>query len=127
MNTQTGPVRIALVVLLGLSLLCSGCTTLQRVHLPERVTSQSLTAVKPGDRVEITLKSGEQKRFRIAEITETGLQGRRDSVAFADIAALDVRRVHAWRTTGAVLGTVVAVAVVGFAILLSAYLSGEEE
>jgi hypothetical protein len=127
MGIQSVPVRVALVLVLSLSLLCSGCTTLQRVPLPERVAQESLTAVKPGDRIVVFLKSGEQKRFRIAGITETGLEGRNDSVAFADIASLDVRKVHAWRTTGAVVGTVVGIAVIGFAILVSAILSGEEE
>lgn len=124
---QSVPVRVALVFVLGLCLACSGCTTLQRVQLPAGVTRDSLPAIKPGDRVEVVLKSGEQKQFRVAAITESGLQGRTDSVAFADIAVLEVRRVHAWRTTGAVLGAVAGVVVVGFAILVSALVSGEEE
>jgi hypothetical protein len=119
--------RIPLVALLSLCLTCTGCSTLRPVDIPASITQESLPAVKAGDYVEIVLRSGGEKKFRVTAVTVEGVQGKNDYVAYADITLLEVRKVSALRTGGVVLGAIAAVAVIGFAILMSAYLSGEEE
>jgi hypothetical protein len=112
--------RIALLTLLALCLACNGCTTLRPVDISSVVTRQSLPAVKPGEGVEITLKSGERKEFRVVAVTAEGLQGKNAYVAYTDIALLEVRKVSAARVAAIIVGVAAVLAAIAIASLRDA-------
>ncbi len=121
-----------LVSLLCCCLVTSSCTSLREVPLPAVAASVSGAGIKPGDTVVITLRDGTVRKLEVEQIEAEALVGkvRRgagiERHAYADMQALEVRRVSFWKTTGAVATTVLVVALVAlaaFVALLDSYSS----
>ena len=82
-----------------------GCTTLQPLAVNPSNLSSSL---KPGDRVELVTRSGEQLQLKIDSVDANGLQGDGKQVAFNDIQSIDRKETDTKRTAWIVLGVVAA-------------------
>lgn len=78
------------VILVSLCLLASGCMTLQGVPLPDKAGVPA--AVKVGEQVEITTRSGETHRFKVTRVTEEAVEGAGVRVAYADMTSLQASR-----------------------------------
>ena len=108
-------VRAIVAMLLAVSILCTGCTTLRSVPVPAPGQPQT-ESVKIGDKVEVVTKNGGKLAFTVTAIESEAFVGKAKEVAtpirvsYDDIAGLQVRRVDALHTTGAVVVVVVAVA-----------------
>ena len=107
--------RAIVAMLLGVSILFTGCTTLRSVPVPAPGQPQT-ESVKIGDKVEVVTKNGGKLAFTVTAIESEAFVGNAKEVAtpirvsYDDIAGLQVRRVDALHTTGAVVVAVVAVA-----------------
>ena len=97
------------VVLLSFSLLVTGCTTTRTIPVSQ-VTAAESARVKPGDKVIVTLRSGETRTFRVTAVESGALVGKDVRIAFADIEKLQNRKVSYLKTGGAVLGVLVVAA-----------------
>jgi hypothetical protein len=102
--------KYALVILLSASLLASSCATVRDVPLPLVIDATHLPDVHVGDRVVVTRKNGTTESFRITAIQSEALLGRTVRVSYSDISSIEVRRVSIWRTSGVVVGVLVAAA-----------------
>lgn len=78
----------------------------------------TLPDLEPGDRLTVTLRSGEVMEFRLAAVDADVLRGGQVAVAIEEIDRLTVRRVSGARTTGLVLGVVATVATIGLYLLV---------
>jgi hypothetical protein len=110
--------RALVTTMVSLSLVLSGCTTLQNVPLP--VSLGDTVAVHIGDQVKAQRRDGTTLVFQVTNIEPDALRGKDVTVRYADLTALQVQHVSALRTGGAIVGTVVVVAVVvGVVVLLT--------
>jgi hypothetical protein len=98
------------VMLLSASLLVSSCTTVRDVPLPPVIDANHLPTLHVGDRVEVTRKDGSSEKFRITAIQGEALLGKTVRVSYSDISSIEVRRISLWRTSGVVVGVLVAAA-----------------
>ncbi len=105
----------AIVMLLGISLVCSGCTAPRAVALdPPPVASAR--EFEPGRRAAVELRDGTWIRGRIVAARENGLtidpgsRGARRDVAFSDMKTLQVRRPSIGLTVAAAIGGAALVA-----------------
>lgn len=80
-----------------------GCTTLQPLD-----TSSASSSLKPGDRVELVTKSGEQLQLKVDSVDANGLQANGQRVAFNDIQSISRKETDTKRTAWIVLGVVAA-------------------
>lgn len=102
--------KYLLVMLLSASLLASSCATVRDVPLPPVVDATHLPDVHVGDRVEVIRRNGASERFRITAIQGDALLGKTARVDYSDIASIEVHRISLWRTSGVVVGVLVAAA-----------------
>jgi hypothetical protein len=113
--------RSIVAMLLGVSVLLSGCTTLRSVPVPAPGQSSQTVSVKVGDKVEVQTKSGEKLAFTVTAIEPEALVGKAKEavnemrVRYQDIASLQVERVDKVRTTVAVVAIIVVLAGAGAA------------
>lgn len=95
MNPRQTPPRLlsrlrgALALVLSVSVLLSGCTTLTTIPVP---APNAPVAVNPGDKVVAHTHAGQKLEFTVKRIEPTALVGEHTRVEFADIAKLEVRR-----------------------------------
>jgi len=113
--------RALVATLASLSLVLTGCTTLQNVPLP--VSPGDAVAVHLGDQVKVQRRDGTALAFQVTNIEPDTLAGQNVTVHYADLTTLQVKRVSALRTGGAIVGAVVLVMLVvgvsgGFAVSL---------
>jgi hypothetical protein len=119
-----------LVSLLCCCLVFSACTSLREVPLPAGAPAVSVAGIKPGDTVVITLRDGTVRKLEVEQVEAVALVGKsrrgtgNERHAYADMQALEVRRISIWKTTGAVAATVLVVALAALAVLIDSY-SGE--
>jgi len=66
--------------------------------------------LKPGDTVQVTLRDGSQKEFKLGAIESDALSGSGQRFAFADISQLARKQMDGTRTTLLVVGLVAAAA-----------------
>jgi hypothetical protein len=100
-------VRVLVAIVSSLSLL--GCMTVQPLATNPAQLAQE---IKPGDRIEVTTKSGQRLGFKVERVDEQGLHGSGHDVGYTDIESIHRRKVDAGRTSLIVLGIA---AVVGIA------------
>jgi hypothetical protein len=101
------------IALLGcLSLFLQGCTAMQAVPIPQG--GSGTAAIQVGDTVKATTRAGKVKRFKVTEVTNEGLRGTDDYVAYSEIANLEVARHDAGekRTLWWILGGAALVALI---------------
>jgi hypothetical protein len=98
-------VRNSLVPILIIQL-SSGCTTLQ--PLPEDRSALEQT-VKPGDKVHVITRDGNEKEFKVTQVTEQRIEGENQSVAMDDIAKIERRDISGWKTGGLAFGVTIVV------------------
>jgi hypothetical protein len=101
-----------IALLCTLSFLLTSCTTLQGVRIPGATTPTSLATAQVGDKVVVTLKTGETKTFRVTAVEPDALVGEDLRIAYADMSTVSVKRMHVEHTVlvVATIGLVLAVA-----------------
>ena len=87
--------------------LVSACTSLRPIEMPpeqlqERISAGSVISV--GDSVRILTKDGENHDFKVTAISDDQISGKNETVAIADIVALESRGYNGWKTAGLVGG-----------------------
>lgn len=92
----------AAAVLLGVCLICAGCTTTRYLPAPGATASTALP--KPGRKLVVTLKSGETREFRLTAIENDALVGKDVRIPFTEIGRIQETRFSLSHTTGLVLG-----------------------
>lgn len=121
----------ALVMLLGVCLVCSGCTAPRAVAL-DPPPSASAREFEPGRRVAVVLRDGTGIRGWVVAAREDGLTidpgsfGTRRDVAFRDMKSLQVRDPSKGRTIAAAIGGALVVAV-GVLYLIGLQLAKHDE
>ncbi len=81
----------------------SACMTIRPLNAdPAQLRSE----LKPGDRVEVVTRSGQQMKFRIESVDNDGLRGAGQSVAYSDIRTIDRTQLDMKRTGLIALGVV---------------------
>lgn len=78
----------------------------------------TLPDLRAGDRLTLITRAGETRRIRLRSVDAGVLRGEQESIAVADIGNLEVRRISAGRTAGAIVGGILGVAAVGFYALV---------
>jgi hypothetical protein len=106
------PVTRAIALIITLVFALTACTSLQGVSMP---TDGKTPAVKVGERVEVTKKSGETIEFRVTAVEPDALVGKDVRVPYSDISILQVERSDPAQT-GATLWIVGGVILVGLLI-----------
>jgi hypothetical protein len=102
----------AIAIVCSISFLVTSCTTLDHVSIPGTETSAALPAVKVGDSVVITTRTGEEKSFKVTAVEPDALAGKNTRVLYADMASLSVKRGDKGATTLAVALVVLGVLIV---------------
>jgi hypothetical protein len=108
-----------LVVLISLCLALTGCTSTRTISVADRAP-EAVPTVKSGDRVVVTLNTGEALRIKVESVDAQTLTGRNldgpgngssSQLALADIRAIEVRKTSVGKSIGLALGVIVGVAV----------------
>jgi len=91
-------------MLLALSLICAGCTTLKPVAGTPEDLRQRINAgeVLPGDSVSIVTTDRAKHRFEVTGVAGGIVEGRAESVPVAQIVSLEKREVSTRKTLGLV-------------------------
>lgn len=87
-NERSALRNVAIVMLVVTTI--TGCSTMQRVPTPNATIVSS--EVEVGDRVEITRINGRKLKFKVTQISPSGVTGKNSFVAYADMRALSVRK-----------------------------------
>lgn len=122
-----------MVGLLSFCLVATSCSTTRLVPLSER-PAESRPAVRVGERLHITLKSGEELDLKVTEVATGTLTGKRLSqpkgaslqIAMAEVQGMSARHFHGGRTAGLVLGVTVGLVVLAYAAALAALTSCDD-
>ena len=105
----------AVALVLSLTLLFTGCTSLQSVPL---TGPSALTAyIHPGDFVQAQTKDGQSQSFKVTALESDALVGRNVHIKYADLATLQVRRIDNTKTTWVVILGVVVVLLAATALI----------
>jgi len=124
--------KAAAIALLGICLVLTGCTTTHYIPF-NNLQANEAPALSPGDKVRVTLKSGQIRSLKVAAAdaqTITGLDldkahsGISIQIALADVQTLQVREFEGRRTFWLVAGVVAIVAAVMYATAVSELDSG---
>jgi len=97
------------------SFVLQGCSSLQGVQVPR--TANERAAVKVGETVEVTTRTGTPQRFKVTEVTDDALVGKDVRVAYADMTSLQAMRADNAQT-GVVLYIVGGVVLVALVVVL---------
>jgi len=124
--------KTAVIALLGICLVLTGCTTTHYIPF-NNLQANEAPALRPGDKVRVTLKSGQIRRLKIAAAdaqTITGLDldkahsGTSVQIALADVQTLQVQEFEGVRTFWLV-AAVVAIVAAGMYASAASGLGGE--
>lgn len=114
--------KALVVALLSLTLVLAGCTTSRLIPMATH-TAEAAPAVHVGDRVTVTMKTGEIRMMKVqavdaqtltGENLDAGHDGSSSQIALADVQSIQVRRTSFWRSAGLTLGVAVAAAAAFF-------------
>ena len=94
--------RLITVMMLMISMLLSGCHTMQSVQHSD--WSSLKGRVEAGDTVQVVTMDGRTVKFVVTEVTPDALVGADTRIARDDISSLKVNQVHKGRTFGAAFG-----------------------
>jgi hypothetical protein len=100
----------AFVVLICICLSATGCTTTRTLPRPAAGVELQSAGLKAGDKVIVTLTSGQVRSFRLTAIEADALAGKDVRIAFADIEKLQSRKVSGRKVAAIVGATVVVIA-----------------
>lgn len=108
--------KAALIVVLSLSLVSTGCTTSRWVSLPQP-PGTSAPRVEIGEKVTLTMKSTDRQRLKVEAVdasTLTGTtldspRGRVVQVSLADVESMTATRFSGGKTLGLAAGVVAGV------------------
>jgi len=93
----------------------TGCTMLHKIPLePEEITRE----LEPGDQVHIVTKDGQDIEFVLTSVSQDKLAGESQSVEIMDIAKVEKREISVLKTSGAVVGSVLAYVGAAFILIL---------
>jgi hypothetical protein len=112
MTTTHGPVFRSIAFIITLAYAVTACTSLQGVAMP---ADGKTPAVKVGEHVNVTKKSGETLDFKVTAVEPDALAGKDVRVPYSEISILQVER-NDPAQTGAVLWIVGGVILVALAI-----------
>lgn len=101
---------VAVVICLSLA---TGCTTLHPVVPAE--PRNVLAEIKPGDRVRVITRQGQEVEFFVKEATEQQLVGESERVAITDLTSIE-RRDFSVGKTMIFIGAAATVALVAWAV-----------
>jgi hypothetical protein len=94
------------VVLILIMQIASGCTSLRPLPDEKNALEQ---AVKPGDKVHVITRDGQEMDFEVTQVTNERIEGSKQGVAVDDIAKIERREISGWKTGGLAFGvTIVA-------------------
>jgi hypothetical protein len=94
------------VVLILIMQIASGCTSLRPLPDEKNALEQ---AVKPGDKVHVITRDGQELDFEVTQVTNERIEGSKQGVAVDDIAKIERREISGWKTGGLAFGvTIVA-------------------
>lgn len=125
--------KSAVVALLSLCLAFTGCTTTRLVPLSER-PAEGRPAVRIGERLHITLKTGEELDLKVTQVATGTVTGKRLSaprgatlqIAMSEVQGMSARRFEAGKTVGLVLGVAAGLVVLAYAAALAALTSCDD-
>ncbi|MGB7930669.1 MAG: hypothetical protein WCH04_00330 [Gammaproteobacteria bacterium] len=83
------------VVLVLIIQIASGCTSLRPLPDERNVLEQ---VVKPGDKVHVITRDGQEMEFLVKQIANERIEGPRQGVAMDDIAKIERREFSVWKT-----------------------------
>jgi hypothetical protein len=114
--------KSALIAFLSACLVLAGCTTTR--HVPFNQQTDEAPALKPGDTVRVTLKSGQVRRLKVAVAGHETLTGQdldaagntSIQIALADVQTLEVRKVSSGKTVGLGLAIIAGIVAVLYAL-----------
>ncbi len=96
--TQVQTTTGRLCVCLALLIFATGCSTYQRLPGTDAATVKSQVDV--GDNVKITKINGEKIEFEVSEVSNTGVGGEGQFVAYADIQEIRSPQISTGATVG---------------------------
>lgn len=99
-------VQVFIIVYSCLAML--GCMTMQPLPAGRAQLSQTL---HPNDTVEIVTNGGQNLKFKVEKIDESGVHGAGQSVAYDDIQSISVEKISAGKTALIALGVAAVAAV----------------
>jgi len=83
------------VVLVLIIQMASGCTSLRELPDEKNALEQ---AVKPGDKVRVITRDGQEMEFKVTQIANERIEGSGHGVAMDDIAMIERREISIWKT-----------------------------
>lgn len=101
-------IRVFIVVYSCFAML--GCMTAQPLSADRTQLSQTL---QPDDRVVIVTTAGHRLDFKVEKVDESGVHGAAQSVEYADIESISLKRFQAGRTALIALGIAAVAAAAG--------------
>ncbi len=99
-------------------LLTTACSTLR--PLP-RDSGSLAEALEPGDRVHLITRDGQDLEFDLKAVSEGKIVGEHQEVAVADLARIEKKEIHPWKTAGLGLGILAGVVAAAFILGTLAY------
>ena len=106
-------------------LVSAGCTTLRPIQgspIELRQSIRSGALLKPGDQVSIATTDNKTHQFEVIGITAGVIEGKTESVAIDQVASVEKRQFSRGKTV-ALVGGLVAGALLGFVIYAATHLS----
>jgi hypothetical protein len=97
-------------MLVSFCFLATSCTTTRPIQFPTAQTPDARPEVEAGNRVRVTLNSGEIRQFKVTVVEADALAGKDIRVPYKDMRFLEVKKPSTWRSVGLGLGIVAAVA-----------------
>jgi hypothetical protein len=98
----------ALVALISICVAATGCTTTRTLPRPAMAAEAQSAGLRPGDKLIVTLRTGEVRKFRLIAVEADALTGKDVRISFADIEKLQTRKVSG-RKVAAIIGATVVV------------------
>jgi hypothetical protein len=120
-------VKSALIALLSICLVLAGCTAPRTVYLSD---AGALASLEEGDRVDVTLKSGEVRKLKLTAIDATSLTGtalnarqRRTTVqlALAEVQSIDLKKFSLGKAASFGSGILVGAGALLFVLLAASH------
>ena len=102
---------LRVLMCLAIVSLASACTTMQPLDVSS--TANLANRLDVGDKVEVTRNDGAVMTFKISEMSDTGISGEGQSVAYADIREVKTSKIKVGPTVGIAVGIAAVAAIAG--------------
>ena len=100
------------VILISICLVGAGCTTTRTLPVPRTDSGRLASRIQPGEKIIVTLLSGETRTFRVTSVESDAVVGGKLRIAFSDIEkiqAIQMSKINVPRTL-VLIGALAAVA-----------------